>query len=340
MRRFASILGNILFVAMLCIEVNGCGRSTTPSTVSTSSEDRISVLKRRIAEQEVESAQSVADYAPTNKSRIDDLGSPVVEMLQRLPGVDQVEVGVRAEQPTHRIVHLRDWHFISRDLFAVEMNAVHNRVVSDEENDRLYKEFLLEVELFQLEQMSILRCLIKHHGLRRVFSEGFSSNEVEAYREKIVLLRAMDQDQISKVRDQLDEVRKLAADSNGEQRQKGQEIEKQLLTMLDKHQERLLEVGSAGRLLISGELEEVLPLEDAEAMKQANPISPSGEMKLDPIKIEARHDAEVKAALKEGPVALIILGGSHDLTESVRRIDGGNCEYLRVTTKQYGEIVK
>ena len=96
-------------------------------------------------------------------------------------------------------------------------------------------------------------------------------------------------------------------------------------------------MGAAGRLLISGELEDVLPLEDADALKKAKPISPSGGVKLDPVKIEALHGAQVKVALKETQVAVIVLGGAHDPSESVRRI-GGNCEYLRVTTKRYREI--
>ena len=108
--------------------------------------------------------------------------------------------------------------------------------------------------------------------------------------------------------------------------------------MLDEHKHRLLEMGAAGRLLITGELEDVLPLEDADALQMAKPITPSGTVKLDPVKIEARHDAQVKAVMKEGPVAVIVLGGSHDLSASVRRLGDGNCEYLRVATRRFKEI--
>jgi hypothetical protein len=45
-----------------------------------------------------------------------------------------------------------------------------------------------------------LRCLINHHGLNRVFSEGFSPTELEAYREKIAVLRAMDKEEVPQVR--------------------------------------------------------------------------------------------------------------------------------------------
>jgi len=128
------------------------------------------------------------------------------------------------------------------------------------------------------------------------------------------------------------------ANAMGEQKDKVAAIEAQLVTMLDTRKHRLLEMGAAGRLLISGELEDMVPLEDAEAMEKAKPISPNGGVKLDPQKIKRRHDAQVKAVVKQGPVAVIILGGAHDLTASIKRVGGGPFEYLRVTTKRFREI--
>jgi lysophospholipase L1-like esterase len=85
-------------------------------------------------------------------------------------------------------------------------------------------------------------------------------------------------------------------------------------------------MGAAGRLLVSGELEDVLPLEEADALEKAKPISPSGSVKNDSSKIAARNDALVKAAMKEAPVAVIVLGGANDLTKSIGRFgSGGNC---------------
>jgi hypothetical protein len=89
-------------------------------------------------------------------------------------------------------------------------------------------------------------------------------------------------------------------------------------------------------LHISGELEDVLPLEDAEALVKAKPVKPSGGVKTELVKIEARHDAQVKTLMKEGAVAVIVLGGAHDLSDSIRRIDG-QCEYVRVTTRRFRE---
>jgi len=326
-------LGAIVFVGWL----RGRSGSIEPESATqpsiTTGQDQIADLKRQIAEQEIESAEAVANYLPTIKAQIDDLGSPVADLLRHLPGVVQVDVGVRATNPNSRIVHLRDWHFVPKELYALDLEDGLGRKLTAAEIDRLHQELLLEVELVQLEQMAVLRCLIQHHGLKRVFSEGFSQRELDAYREKIAVLKAMDEEQIPLVRNQLNEVRTLIESSTGETKEEAKAIESQLVTMLNDHKHRLLEVGAAGRLLISGELEDVLPLEESETFEQANPISPSGGVKLDPVKIDARHDAQVKAVLMEGPVAVIVLGGAHDLSASVRRF-GGNCEYLRVTTKR------
>src|SRR5262249_49352306 len=35
-------------------------------------------------------------------------------LIRRLPEVEWVEVLVPADRPTHRIVHVRDWHFVPR----------------------------------------------------------------------------------------------------------------------------------------------------------------------------------------------------------------------------------
>jgi hypothetical protein len=102
--------------------------------------------------------------------------------------------------------------------------------------------------------------------------------------------------------------------------------------------ERYLEAGAVGRLLVSGELQEVLPLDEAGALDAARPVTPDGLVRIDPAKVEARHDAQVKAALATGPVPLIVLGGAHDLRDAVLRLGGGRVEYLRVRTARNREF--
>jgi len=96
-----------------------------------------------------------------------------------------------------------------------------------------------------------------------------------------------------------------------------------ILAMLADFRVRLIEMGAAGRLLINGEIENVLPMEDAEALEKANPITPDSKVRLEQAKTTERHDAIVKNALKSSLVCLMILGGEHDLTESINRLGGG-----------------
>jgi hypothetical protein len=92
--------------------------------------------------------------------------------------------------------------------------------------------------------------------------------------------------------------------------------------MIDEHRLRLLEIGAPGRLLIAGEIDDVLPLDDAELLDEAKPITPEVKVRLDPEKLKARPDAQVKSGLEKGALGLIVLGGAHDLSDSVRRLLG------------------
>jgi hypothetical protein len=70
---------------------------------------------------------------------------------------------------------------------------------------------------------------------------------------------------------------------------------------------------------------------------QEKPITPDGKVNLDPAKLTARQDAQ-EAVLEKGAFGLIVLSGSHDLSESVRRLGMEKCEYLRVITRRFTEF--
>jgi hypothetical protein len=103
------------------------------------------------------------------------------------------------------------------------------------------------------------------------------------------------------------------------------------------HRRRLLEYGAAVQLEIA-HLVEVLPLDDGDLLERAKPFERDGKMEPEPARLGARHDGQVEEALKSGAVSFIILGGDHDLSESVRRLGGGKVEYVRVTTGRYKEV--
>jgi hypothetical protein len=316
------------------------GNRQSSSPPSAKDEDRIPKLTKLVADQEEESSQAVNNYQPKTQARLDDLGISVDDLLRRLPGVAQVEVGVRAEKPTCRIVHLRDWHFVPKELYALDMKHTTGRELSQEEIDRLHRELLLEVEVVQLEQMALLRCLIKHHGLKRIYCEGLTANDLPNYKEKVAVLKDMEEKQISELRKQLADVRVIQkrADPNTDRHDQAKKIEAEITDMIDQHRIRLLELGAPGRLLIAGEIEEVLPLDDADLLDSAKPVTPEGTIRLDPEKLKARRDGQVKGVLDKGGFGLIVLGGSHDLSENVRRLGQGRSEYIRVTTRRFKEF--
>ena len=111
------------------------------------------LLEAEVVRQRHETDEAVAAYVPAVAGDINDLSSPAADILRRLPGVVEVEVLVAATRPTHRIVHVRDRHYVSRDLYAIDFRAA----AGEELTDRRYDEFLAEVELVQVEQAGVLR---------------------------------------------------------------------------------------------------------------------------------------------------------------------------------------
>jgi hypothetical protein len=107
--------------------------------------------------------------------------------------------------------------------------------------------------------------------------------------------------------------------------------------MVGEHRRRLLEYGAAVQLEIAREVD-VLPLDDRDLLERAKPVARAGKMQPDPARLEARHDGQMKSALKCGTVSFIILGGDHDLSGSVRRLGDETVEYVRVATKSYREF--
>ena len=332
----------VIGAVALAFWLRGKSGSPSPPDAPLVTEEPVPKIKDHSDDEDAELSHVVANYRPTTQARLDDLHSSVsvVELLRGLPGVVRVDVGVKAEKPTCRIVHLRDWHFVPKDLYALDMKTATGRELADDEIDRLHRELLLQVEAVQLEQMALLRCLVKHHGLKRLHCEGLTAKDLPNYKEKIAVLREMDRTQISELRKQLAEVRELlkGTDPNTDRHAKVKKIEAEVCDLIDQYRLQLLELGAPGRLLIGGEIDDVLPLDDADLLDRAKPVTPEGKIRLDKEKVKARNDAQVKAVMDGGGFGLIVLGGAHDLSDSVRRLGHGRCEYVRVTTRRFREF--
>jgi hypothetical protein len=80
------------------------------------------------------------------------------------------------------------------------------------------------------------------------------------------------------------------------------------------------------------DLDQLLPLDNDAAFEAAQPTVEDGKLRLDGSKTAAREAEMVKAAMVGNAVAVIVLGGGQDLSDQVRKLSGGKCEYIRVRT--------
>jgi hypothetical protein len=304
---------------------------------------RIAKLQERIDQEKVAAKDAVSRYAPTAPGKIDNLTTPAAELLQSLPFVAAVEVAQRSRRPTCRIFQLRDYHFVPRDLFNMEVLALMGRTPSAEEGEHLYQEHLLQVELVQAQQTALLRCLAKHHGLKTVHIERLTAEGVPEFKTRIAALKEAEPHQ-DELRRQLADVQALLkqmADSGKEGTEryaKAKEIEREFAGLLEQHRLELLELGAVARLLVAGELQRVLPLDDAKLLDAAKPRFHNGQMVPNHAANTAHQDAMAKALLKAGPVAVAVLGGSHDLTDALNRQGAAGLEYLRVSVRAYKDL--
>ncbi|KAA0134446.1 hypothetical protein V6x_51730 [Gimesia chilikensis] len=79
-------------------------------------------------------------------------------------------------------------------------------------------------------------------------------------------------------------------------------------------------MGAAAHLLISNELNSVLPLENAETFEAANPAGKDGKIRFDKEAEEKREDEMIKNLLKGQGIKVVVLGGGHDLSGSIKRM--------------------
>ena len=64
---------------------------------------------------------------------------------------------MKVEKPTHRIIHFRGFHTISREWFAIDQTAAYGRALTAYEIDVLYEQLFLQVESLQVEHLAIVR---------------------------------------------------------------------------------------------------------------------------------------------------------------------------------------
>ncbi|KAA0139151.1 hypothetical protein FYZ48_10935 [Gimesia chilikensis] len=236
--------------------------------------------------------------------------SNLTSQLRKHPEVHSVTSKPTKPKPKPKqiIIHLLNWHFVSKEDFAADLSDSSDDELSEAEIEKRYLEFLKDVEAIQKEQKQILRYLIMQHKVQSVYMEGVTEKNLSAFNSFIKTLREFE---IPEGDDAFD------------------------LFLKEQYRRDLMQMGAAAQLLISNELNSVLPLEKAEAFKASNPISKDGKIRFDEKAEEKREDEMLKILMKGQGIKVIVLGGGHDLTDNLKRRKMDEVLYVRVRTKQY-----
>jgi hypothetical protein len=153
---------------------------------------RSAELRDRLPEARAAAERAVNHYSPPEPAPITDPATPAAELLRRLPGVVKAEVLVQADRPKRRIIHVRDWHAVPRDLYGADLKAQGSRDLTEAALDVRHRELLLAAALLQHEQLALLRCLARRHGLRRGLAEGLTPEGVQGLGEALVGVRGVE----------------------------------------------------------------------------------------------------------------------------------------------------
>lgn len=303
-------------------------------------DDLVKVHERAIAALQ-EAPKLVDSYKPKVSGNITELATDAAAILKQLPFVKSVEIHKPEGKPTHRIIMFANWHTVSRDLLTEDIEDQTGKKLDARDSFGAYCIHLLEVETVQEEILAMTRCLIREHGLKAVCNEGLTDDQkgksdIEIYLPTIKHLQKVYKDNgynwSESYKERNERLKTKPEIATVEQLQK-------IMVGKDAAKWLILEAGPMLSLVASDELKTVHPIEDAKALDAAAPQFEDGKPLYDPKALEAREDAIVRNTLKHGPVAILLLGGSHDLRDNLKRIEPG-AELIVVKVKAYSEFAE
>ncbi len=268
-----------------------------------------------------------------------------IEQLERLfrsiPHiVGSVEIKLRAKNPSFIIVFFKDMHFQSWKNYLMEVTNRAERSYSEEELLLLYENQVLETEIENSQQEAILRVLIRH-GVHDAYTEGFTDERIPGFQRMVASLRKGESEK-KKLVDLLGEYRQIQARLIAEGYAESRTFQKLLNAIstlelaLQSHRLAMLAMGPAGGLLVQGELNEVHPADDEQALSHAVSLVEAGLFKTPAFK-EAQKERDKKTMQKlrsgEPGLKVLIMGGAHSYTEEASK--AGDCSILELRTQAY-----
>lgn len=229
--------------------------------------------------------------------------------------------GVNTPQPA-TIIHIDNWHWVPKPYFVADLKET-DPTLTDDEIDERYAQHLNDVEELQRQQVELVRDLCKTHGLKNIFYEGVTDENLDACYQSNARVKRLDTLQA--------EIDALGNDPEADS------IRNKLESLRAELREESLQLGAIGHLIRSGEIADFLPLEDAGRLTDADPLRPDGKLRSNPAAEKAREDAMAKRLLATGPVAIVVLGGDHDLEDNLKKFLP-SVQYQKVQAAKYREL--
>jgi HEAT repeats len=262
---------------------------------------------------------------PSGKPRLDDLGVPAAKILRSLPDVERVDVYSPAHSARARIIHLRQTHTLDRNVLERLVEARWKRKLTPKDLSDAYTGHIAVVNRAQQAETRIAETLTKEYGIDVVYLEGLTNEYSDAL-----------EDRVDEVRQEMFKVPELERAYRRAKAAGDQAGCREYQNQLQAFNQHRAEVGTAGKLLGMGLLDEVLPAENLNALLAAMPEIVDGRLTFNKGAYDAREDVVVKNLLKKGNFAFVIFGAAHDLTDAIKRVRK-DCEYVRITPKGFVE---
>lgn len=221
------------------------------------------------------------------------------DVLGRMPEIGTVEIAVSPPNAEITLIHLRDWHYVPFDEFVTDLEI---RTTAKEQR-RSFRLFLRSVDAVQREQRTILRRLMEV-GFQTVFLEGLTADDERIFP---LVCRSL---------------------------WKGQHHQH---FIVDRFRDgpNCLSIRAPGQLLAENVPIKVRAADSSQTLIDCNPFDPEGERREVPIEAKERREDHMVSRMLETGSCIVVLGGSHDLSDNLKRLAEQKARLLVVTPKAY-----
>lgn len=227
---------------------------------ATTTKQNIENLARKIPALET-SLKDISQLKPSPETISSASGDSVAVILNNLPGIRIIQHPAVNSTPSTHVVHFFVTQTENKESFAKKQAEKFSNTLTPQDQDLLFQEHQLQVEVWQLQEMVTLKQLIRQHGLATIHVLQETLEEANHYSQNLKLLKEKEKEVIPQLREELAEVKELANGLAGEELSKANKTENSLRMELEKHEQQMQKLGPAGRLYAKGEAITVIVLE-------------------------------------------------------------------------------